>query len=87
MPSLLRSATYSTLFGLLAATGIRVGEALTLDQTDIDWNQEVLLIRQSKFGKSHKCPRHEQHFDALRRYALLRNSSDRSKETTASSFR
>jgi len=74
MPSRLRSATYSTLFGLLAATGMRVGEALTLDRSDIDWDQAVLLIRQSKFGKSRNVPVTTSTLDALRRYALLRSS-------------
>lgn len=74
MPSPLRSATYSTLFGLLAATGMRVGEALTLDRSDIDWDQGVLLIRQSKFGKSRNVPVTASTLDALRQYLLLRNS-------------
>ena len=74
MPSPLRSATYSTLFGLLAATGMRIGEALTLDRSDIDWDQGVLLIRQSKFGKSRNVPVTASTLDALHRYTLLRNS-------------
>ena len=73
MPSRLRSATYSTLFGLLAATGLRVGEALTLDRSDIDWDRGVLLIRQSKFGKSRNVPVTPSTLDALHRYTLLRN--------------
>ena len=31
IPQPLRSATYETLIGLLAATGLRIGEALRLD--------------------------------------------------------
>ena len=73
MPSALRSATYSTLFGLLATTGMRVGEALALNGSDIDWEQGVLLIRQSKFGKSRNVPVTPSALDALRRYALLCN--------------
>jgi integrase/recombinase XerD len=73
MQSPLRSATYSTLFGLLAATGMRVGEALTLDRADIDWDQGVLLIRQSKFGKSRNVPVASSTLDALHRYTLLRS--------------
>ena len=74
MQSPLRSATYSTLFGLLTATGMRVGEALTLDQSDVDWDQGILLIRQSKFGKSRNVPVTASTIDALRQYSLLRNS-------------
>jgi Phage integrase family len=48
----LRAATYQTLVGLLAASGLRIGEAIKLDRSDIDWDQGVLLIRESKFGKS-----------------------------------
>jgi integrase len=47
-----RALTFQTLIGLLAATGMRVGEALALDRKDIDVAQLVLTIRLSKFGKS-----------------------------------
>jgi integrase len=46
----LRSATYVTLIGLLAATGLRIGEAIKLDRADVDWSAGLLLIRESKFG-------------------------------------
>lgn len=52
----LRAATYETLFGLLAATGLRIGEAIKLDRSDVDWAGGVLLIRESKFGKSRLVP-------------------------------
>lgn len=48
----LRAATYETLFGLLAVTGMRVGEAINLDMTDVDFEAGVVRIRESKFGKS-----------------------------------
>jgi integrase/recombinase XerD len=48
----LRTATYQTLIGLLAVTGMRVGEAIRLDRPDADLDVGVLTIRQSKFGKS-----------------------------------
>jgi len=35
----LRAATYQTLIGLLASSGLRIGEAIKLDRTDIDWAQ------------------------------------------------
>jgi integrase len=37
-------------FGLLAATGLRVGEALPLDREDIDINLGLLLVLEGKFG-------------------------------------
>ena len=43
IPQPLRAATYETLIGLLAATGLRVGEALRLDRGDVDFADGVLL--------------------------------------------
>jgi integrase len=53
-----RRATYRTLIGLLAATGIRVGEAIGLDRQDFDAVDGVLTIRNGKFGKSREVPLH-----------------------------
>jgi integrase len=69
----LRAATYQTLTGLLAASGLRVGEAIKLDRSDIDWAQGVLLIRESKFGKSRLVPLHPSSMRALGDYARLRD--------------
>jgi integrase/recombinase XerD len=69
----LRAATYSTLIGLLAASGMRIGEAITLDRGDVDWVQGVLLIRESKFGKSRLVPLHASSMAALQSYAGLRD--------------
>jgi integrase/recombinase XerD len=51
-----RARTYTTLFGLLAATGMRVGEAIRLDVSDVDFAEGVILVRESKFGKSRYVP-------------------------------
>jgi integrase len=72
LPSPLRAATYETLFGLLATTGMRVGEAIRLDVSDVDWERAVLLVRESKFGKSRNVPVTASTLDALNRYAQLR---------------
>jgi integrase/recombinase XerD len=72
LPSPRRAATYETLFGLLAATGMRVGEAIRLDVSDVDWERGVLLVRESKFGKSRNVPVTASTLDALNRYAQLR---------------
>ncbi len=69
----LRAATYQTLIGLLAASGLRVGEAIKLDRSDVDWVQGVLLIRESKFGKSRLVPLHPSSMQALEGYAQLRD--------------
>ena len=68
IPQPLRSATYQTLIGLLATTGLRVGEALRLDRGDLDRSEGVLRIRESKFGKSRLVPLHASAVDALERY-------------------
>src|SRR5262249_9590921 len=52
----LPAATPPALLGLLAATGMRVGEALRLEPSDIDRVNTVIVIRQSKFGKSRLVP-------------------------------
>lgn len=70
----LRARTYSTLFGLLAATGMRVkSEALALNREDADWVRGVLIIRGTKFGKSRLVPIHPTTRRALRRYARFRD--------------
>ncbi len=68
----LRAATHQTLIGLLATTGMRVGEALRLDRTDLNRADGVLLIRQSKFGKSRLVPLAPSTLEALERYDHLR---------------
>lgn len=73
LPSPRRAATYQTLFALLAAAGLRVGEAIRLDTTDLDRDQGVLLIKQSKFGKSRYVLLHPSTVDALHRYTNRRN--------------
>jgi len=69
----LRAATYDTLIGLLAVSGLRIGEAIKLDSNDVDWIQGVLLIRESKFGKSRLVPLHPSSMQALSDYAVLRD--------------
>jgi len=69
----LRAATYQTLIGLLAVTGMRVGEAIRLDRTDADLAAGILTIRQSKFGKSRLVPLHPTTVTALSAYLTLRD--------------
>jgi integrase len=63
-----RAATYTTLIGLLAVTGMRVGETLGLDREDFDDTRGTLLIRNAKFGKSRVLPLHESTVVVLARY-------------------
>ena len=52
----LRRWTYHYLFGLIAVTGTRLSEAIGLQRSDIDLDEGVLTVRQSKFGKSRLVP-------------------------------
>ena len=70
----LRSLTYTTLIGLLAATGLRPGEALRLDRSDVDLNEGLLSIRESKFGKSRLVPIVSSTRDVLHQYATQRDA-------------
>lgn len=69
----LRVATYRTLIGLLAVTGLRVGEAIRLDRGDLDLVHELLVVRDSKFGKSREVPLQPSTLRALRDYLRLRD--------------
>ena len=64
----LRPRTYRTLFGLLAATGLRISEALHLQTQDVDWAHGILTIRQTKFCKSRLVPLHFTTVAELTRY-------------------
>ena len=68
----LRWHTFTTLFGLLAATGMRVNEVLSLDQPDVDFDQGILHVQQTKFGKSRYVPVHPSTVEALKTYAEAR---------------
>jgi len=72
-PRGLRAATYSTLFGLVSVTGMRISEPIDLDREDVDLTQGILTVRQSKFGKSRLVPVHSTTQDVLCRYASLRD--------------
>jgi integrase/recombinase XerD len=69
----LRAVTYEALFGLLAVSGMRRGEALGLSRDDVDLDEEVLTIREAKFGRSRLVPLHATAIEALRCYAYHRD--------------
>jgi integrase/recombinase XerD len=71
----LRIATMRTLIGLLAVTGIRLGEALAADDSDFDAESGVLLVRHGKFGKQRLLPLHPSTVAALTAYRDLRDAS------------
>jgi integrase len=69
----LKAASYEAILGLLAATGMRVSEALALHDDDLDWERELLTVRGSKFGKSRHVPLHPTTLAALRAYIRRRD--------------
>jgi integrase len=68
----LRPATFQTLFGLIASTGLRLGEALALRDRDVDLTAGTLTVRQSKFAKSRALPLHPSVVTALAKYRRIR---------------
>lgn len=69
----LRPRTYHCLFGLLAVTGLRLGEALNLRTEDMDRSEGILTIRGAKFGKSRLVPLHASTCKVLADYAKRRD--------------
>jgi len=70
----LRGLTCSTMFGLLAVTGMRISEAVGLDRGDVDLRIGVLTIREGKRGKSRVVPIHATTRDALETYSQKRDA-------------
>lgn len=70
----LRPWTYFTLLGLLAVTGLRVGEAIRIHRDDVDLKQGLLRIRQTKFRKNRFVPLHPSATRALARYTRERDA-------------
>ena len=73
LASPLKAATFETLVGLLACTGLRAGEAMRLDRGDLDAGHALLTVRNSKFNKSRQVLLHNTTVDALRRYGHRRD--------------
>jgi integrase len=69
----LRALTNSTFLGLLAVTGMRIGECLGLDCKDVNLEEGLLTIRETKNGKQRLLPLHASTVTVLRNYAKHRN--------------
>jgi integrase len=69
----LRRWTYYSLLGLLAVSGLRISEALSLRLSDVDLQDAVLTIHGTKFGKSRLAPLHPSAQRVLSRYKSRRN--------------
>ena len=69
----LRAATHEALFGLLAVSGMRIGEAIGLARGDVDLESGVITIRHAKFDRTRLVPLHESTTAALSAYAATRD--------------
>ncbi len=69
----LRPYTYSTLFGLLVVTGMRLNESISLQCKGVDLTQGIITIEQSKFGKSRLLPLHPSTQRVLQKYQCRRD--------------
>jgi integrase len=79
----LGAATMRTLIGLLAVTGMRVGEAIRLDRDDLDLKHGRLVVNRSKFGKSRRLPLDLTTIIALREYLDTRDALKPQTQTAA----
>jgi len=82
-PSAFRAETLASLIVLLAVTGMRVGEALRLDRGDLDWDQAVIKVRDTKFGKGRDVAVSASTIEAL---AAYRRRRDRRQPATTRLF-
>lgn len=83
LPDPLKAATYQTVIGLLAVTGMRIGEVIGLDRGDIDWDHELLTIQGAKFNKVRQLPLHPSTIEALRAYTATRDRLCPKPKTTS----
>ena len=68
-----RAATYESFLGLLAVSGLRSGEAMSLQAGDIDLDAGVITVSQAKFGRARLIPLHSSTTTKLRSYACRRD--------------
>jgi len=82
----LKAATYRTIIGLLAVSGMRIGEALGLDREDVSLSDGMLRLRVAKQHKQRLVPLHDTTTIALGEYAQVRDRACREPTTTAFFF-
>ena len=82
----LRPKTYVTLISLLYCTGLRISEALKLTLNDVDLDDGILFVRESKFHKSRAVPLHPMTIEGLREYRRSRDAKQKGLEKEASFF-
>ncbi len=72
-PRRFQARTYYCVLGLLAVTGMRIGEVLNLTPESVNWAERLLTIRNAKYGKSRLIPLHCSTLRALKAYAKCRD--------------
>jgi integrase len=72
-PTGLRPWTYHCLFGLMAVTGLRISEAISVDRHDVDLEHRLLTVRFTKFSKSRLVPLHPSTVKRLKSYIRRRD--------------
>lgn len=87
-----RAASWQTLLGLLAVTGMRISEARNLNDDDFTTDESGdgsgwARVTDTKFGKSRLVPLHKSTMDAIRRYQRQRDRTFPVPKTTAVSSR
>ena len=85
VPTPFRVASFQTMIGLLATTGMRVGEVIALTRADVDWGEGVITVRNSKFNKSRELPLDPTTVEALGQYAALATEWCRDRRVPPSS--
>lgn len=70
----LRPVTFRCLIGLLSSTGLRISEALHLTRTDVDFERNLIVVKETKFWKSRYVPVHPTTIEALADYGQIRDS-------------
>ncbi|MFQ5684880.1 MAG: tyrosine-type recombinase/integrase [Candidatus Binatia bacterium] len=85
-PDSLRPSVMATLLGLLYATGLRVGEARKLTLADVDLEEGVLHVRETKFKKSRDVPISVSTIKALSDFLCERQDAGFSTNPVAPAF-
>jgi len=70
-----KAATLATVIGLMAVTGMRVGEVIGLDRSDVDLSQGLITVRRAKGDRSRLLPLDSSTQRALEQYATLREEA------------
>lgn len=86
LPGGIRAHTYPTLFGLLASTGLRIGEALGLHRKDVDLHTGVVVVSSGKSRHPRLVPLHASTTAALQSYAAWRRTHESHKQPSSAPF-